>query len=235
MPRKILTKIARFGYVGQVVTAGFLLSVAVLLMFAVIATLEPVVKPPTVKPMPVPERRQQEQAVLPDGLPKEQLLITQKPELQLPTVGAAAETAVDKNNKNAGDQLIRELWSGKITGDFGWQFQPLYQDWRYHNGIGISGGEGQIVPALTDGEILKIYTDKQYGLTVVVKYGSQIITYGSLASVVVEPNSKIQVGDPLGSMGVTRDEPEPHLHVTVQKQDRDEYYNPRELFPDIPK
>lgn len=235
MPRKILTKIARFGYVGQVVTAGFLLTVAVLLMFVVIGTFEPVAKPPMVRTMPVPERGQQEQAVLSDGLPKEQLLRTQTPELPLTTVGTTAATAIDKNRKNTGDQLIRELWNGKVIGDFGWHFQPLYQDWRYHNGIDISGGEGQIVPALTDGEILKIYTDQQYGLTVMVKYDSQIITYGSLASVVVQPNSKIQAGDPLGSMGVTIGEPEPHLHIAVQKQDRNEYHNPRELFPDIPK
>ncbi|MBP2637696.1 MAG: Peptidase family [Firmicutes bacterium] len=234
MPRKILTKFARFGYVGQVVTAGFLLTVAVLLMFAVIGTLEPMAKPPTANPIPPPERRQQEQAVIPDALPQEQLLISQ-PEVQLPSTGATAETAKDKNRKTTGEQLIRELWNGKIIGDFGWQFQPLYQDWRYHNGIDVSGGEGQIVPALTAGEILEIYTDKQYGLTVGVKYDSQIITYGSLASVVVQQHSKIQAGDPLGSMGVTRNKPEPHLHVAVQEQERKEYLNPRELFPDIPK
>lgn len=233
MPRRILTKIARFGYVGQVVTAGFLLTVAVLLMFAVIATLDPMAKPQMSKPMPASEHRQPEQAILPDVLPQEQTLALQTPERQVASVDSVAD--VDKNRKIADNQLIRELWKGKITGDFGWQFQPLYQDWRYHNGIDISGGEGQIVPALTEGEILEIYTDKQYGLTVVVKYDSQIISYGSLASVVVQFGSKIQTGNSLGSMGVTRANPEPHLHIAVQKQDRNEYQNPRELFPDIPR
>ena len=227
MPGKMLTKIARFGYVGQVVTAGLLLTVALLIMFAVIGTLEPVAQPSTENHLPAVEPRQQEQAVISDTLPEKQ-----EPPADLP---AATPRVADKIQNLAANQLIRELWQGKIISDFGWQFQPLYQDWRYHNGIDISGGEGQIIPALTDGEILKIYTDQQYGLTVVVKHGSQVITYGSLASVVVEQHSKIQAGKPLGSMGITVGEPEPHLHIAVQKQDSSEYYNPRELFPDIPK
>ena len=234
MPGKILTKIARFGYVGQVVTAGLLLTVAVLIMFAVIGTLEPVAQPPTETHLPATERSQPEQVVMPETLAEKQAVIAQVPEPPA-SLPLAAPSVADKNQYAVGNRLIRELWQGKITGEFGWQFQTMYQDWRYHNGIDISGGEGQIVPTLTDGEILEIYTDKQYGLTVVVKQGSQIITYGSLASVVVKQHSKIQAGTPLGSMGITLSEPEPHLHLAVQKQDSSRYYNPRELFPDIPK
>ena len=233
MPGKILTKIARFGYVGQVMTAGILLTVAVLLMFVVIETLEPLAKPPTAKNMQLSEPVEQEQTVLPAAIPDNQALASPPSQLPLHSADSTAvlEVVTAKNKVIVGKQLIAQLWNGKITCDFGWQLHPLYQDWRYHNGIDISGGEGQIVPALADGEILEIYTDKQYGLTVVAKWDKYIISYSSLASVVVQKNQAIQTGTPLGSMGITLSEPETHLHLSVQKQDTKEYYNPRELFP----
>ncbi len=228
MPRKMVAKIVRAGYVGQVVTAGLLLTVATLLMFAVIGTLEPATKPPMTKNMPVSEQSDQAKSTVSNSQPPVQQQLPADAVKEVETATSEREVLVD-------NQLISQLWNGKITRDFGWQLHPLYQDWRYHNGVDISGGEGQIVPALTAGKVLEIYPDEQYGLTVVVASDKHLIYYSSLASVSVQENAIIKHGKSIGSMGITLSEPEPHVHLAVQDIDKKEYHNPRSIFPDIPE
>lgn len=217
---KILPKITRSSYLGQVLTAGVLLTAASLLMFAVISTFEPASKPPIVKTEQISEPMRPVQTAL---VPQSH--VNQSP----PAQPRAAE-----HDFETGNEAIRDLWAGTITHGFGWQLHPLYQDWRYHNGLDISGGEGQIVPALLSGEVVDVMTDTQYGLTVAVKSGRYILYYGSLASAAAQKNDLIQAGKPIGSMGISTSEPEPHLHLAVRSNDGKQLVNPREIFPNIP-
>lgn len=227
MPGRIFAKIRRPGYVGQVATAGMLLTVAVLLMFAVISTLEPVPKPPVAKKAPVSENLQQVQPpVSANAAPASQ---ASQPS---PSVSAPVEV---ENDAAADSQAISELLNSVITQKFGWQFHPLYQDWRYHNGVDIAGSEGKIVPSLVNGKVIEIYTDKQYGRTVVVESDNYLVYYSSLASVAVQENTLIKRGIPIGSMGITLSEPDPHLHLAIQTQDKQAYLAPHEIFPNIPE
>ena len=230
MPRKIVAKIVRAGYLGQVLTAGVLLTAAALLMFAVISTLEPVAKPPAANTAQVSEPT--EQSATPDSLLTEPV-VTIQPSEASPNIAAPEEAVVDDSRTATNSQAIRALWSGVITQKFGWQLHPLYQDWRYHNGVDIAGEEGQIVPALVSGKVINIYTDKQYGLTAIIKSDKYLIAYSSLASVAVQENTIINIGRPIGSMGITQSEPEPHLHLAVQTPDKEQYIDPNEVFLDI--
>lgn len=237
MPGRIFAKIGRSGYIGQVVTAGILLTAAALIMFAVISTLEPAEKPPAAKKVPVAESRQQAQAETADSLLTNSTASAESsPAPQPPTqVVVPVKAAVGESNAVVESQAISELASGTITRNFGWQFHPVYQDWRYNNGLDISGGEGQIVPALKSGKVVEIYTDRQYGRTVAVKSEGYIIYYSALASIAVEDNAIIKAGKPIGSMGITLSEPEPHLHLAVQTQDKKEYLDPQTVFRNISK
>jgi len=229
MPRKIFAKIVHAGYLGQVLTAGLLLTIAALLMFAVISTLEPVAKPPAAKTAPVSEAVQPDQTAASNSLLTDPV-VTIQPSTASPSVTASEEAVADDSRTVTNSQAIRALWSGIITQKFGWQLHPLYQDWRYHNGVDIAGEEGQIVPALVSGKVIDIYTDKQYGLTVVVKSDRYLISYSSLASAAVQENTIINLGRPIGSMGITLSEPEPHLHLAVQTPDKEQYLDPYEVF-----
>ncbi|TWH45361.1 M23 family metallopeptidase [Sporomusa sp. KB1] len=237
MPGRIFTKIIRTGYVGQVVTAGMLLTVAALLMFAVISTLEPAAKPPVAKKAPVSEPLQQAQSPTLNSLSADPVNAVPASPASQPksSVSAPVEVVDIENNAAADSQAISELWNGVITQKFGWRLHPLYQDWRYHNGVDIAGSEGKIVPSLVNGKVIEIYTDKEYGLTAVVKSANYLIYYSSLASVAVQENTIIKRGRPIGSMGITQSEPEPHLHLAVQTQDKQEYLAPHEIFPNIPE
>ncbi|HWR44361.1 M23 family metallopeptidase [Sporomusa sp.] len=223
MPGRILTKLARSGYLGQVLTAGVLLTVASLLMFAVVSTLEPASNPPVTKSAPLSEPMQSTQAVSINRPPASSM--------ELPADQPVA--LVTDPDMEAGNEAIRDLWSGTVTRGFGWQLHPLYQDWRYNNGLDISGGEGQIVPALLSGEVVDVFTDKQNGLTVAVQSGKYTICYGSLASVAVHKNTMVRTGKPIGSMGISTSQPEPHLHLAVKTSDS-KSIDPHEIFPNIP-
>lgn len=231
MPGKLFAKLARSGYVGQVVTAGILLTTAALCLFAVIGILK--TSPPAAQNMPVTEAKEQEQAAMLTAEREEPAVATQHSGQMPSSIVLMDKTSDNENGQSADAQLLSQLQKSKVTHDFGWQLHPLYNDWRYHNGIDISGGEGQSVPAVMNGKVQQIYTDKQYGLTVVVASGSYIITYSSLASVVVQEDTQVAAGQPLGSMGITTSEPEPHLHLAVQQPDWQEYINPRAVVPTI--
>ncbi|SMC38388.1 M23 family metallopeptidase [Sporomusa malonica] len=230
---KILPKITRSSYLGQVLTAGVLLTAASLLMFAVISTFEPASKPPVVKTEQVSEPMQPAQTAL---VPQSHVNLAGNQEVPLitETKSPPAHRATAEHELETGNEAIRDLWSGTITHGFGWQLHPLYQDWRYHNGLDISGGEGQVVPALLSGEVVDVMTDTQYGLTVAVKSGRYTLYYGSLASVAVQKNTMINTGKPIGSMGISTSEPEPHLHLAVRANDGKQLVDPREIFPNMP-
>lgn len=231
---KIFPKITRSSYLGQVLIAGGLLTAASLVMFTVISTFESTARPPMSKieqvsdsMQPVPSTPASQQQVTLAG--QQELLPAT--ETQIPS----APSGTIEYESEAENEAAHDLWSGTITQGFGWQLHPLYQDWRYHNGLDISGGEGQIVPALLSGEVIDVVTDRQYGLTVAVKSGKYIIYYGSLASAAVQKNSLIKTGKPIGSMGISAAEPEPHLHLSVRTYDSKQLIDPGDIFPGISK
>lgn len=228
MPRRIWDKVAGCRYGGQAVTAGVLLAVASVMLLGVIGALQQAAAP-----------------VPPNAAPVSEAVVSSEVAANLPepvntgsiqsaaTAPAMPEVAAQADN-SAVHEAIQELWHGGITHAFGWQLHPLYGDWRYHNGVDIGGGEGQVVPALLSGEVVDVYTDKTYGLTVAVSSDSYTVYYSSLASAAVQKNSMLKPGTSIGSIGICRGEPEPHLHLTVKTNDGHKTVNPRELFPDIP-
>ncbi len=237
MPKQIWTRITGSGYTGQVLSAGVLLAVISLLLFTVISTLLPAArlpldKPPVAENPPLAENGPTKvqpvtEAVVPGT--QQQVPAGQSQAIAQEAATVATDTAA------AGNDAIHDLWQGTQLQEFGWQVHPLYKDWRYHPGIDIGGREGQIVPALLPGEVVDLYTDRQYGLTVVVRSGSYTVYYGALASTGLQKNSSIKAGRPIGSMGLSFSEREPHLHLAVKKDSGQDYINPRELFPDIPR
>ncbi|SCM83553.1 Peptidase M23 [uncultured Sporomusa sp.] len=229
MPRRIWGKVAGCRYGRQAMTAGVLLAVASVMLLGVISALQqaaplPPVAAPVSETVPLPE------AAATANLPEP----VNTGSIQEATTAPTIPEAVVAEDNSAVNEAIQALWRGGITHAFGWQLHPLYGDWRYHNGVDIGGGEGQIVPALLSGEVVDVYTDKAYGLTVAVRSGKYTVYYSSLASAAVQKNAMLKPGTPIGSMGICGGEPEPHLHLAVKTNDGQKAVNPQELFPDIP-
>lgn len=119
---------------------------------------------------------------------------------------------------------------GSVILDFGWQFHPVYKDWRYHTGIDIDSSEGLFVVAMLPGKVTDIYSDHVTGLTAVIQSGQYVVYYGSLAAVNVslQKGSYVETGDKIGTVGVCRAEPYTHLHLAVKEGDG--YIDPRRIL-----
>lgn len=112
--------------------------------------------------------------------------------------------------------VIAKTIKGSIQVDYGWQFQQVYNDWRYHTGIDISGSMGQTVEAIDKGQVIDIMNDPQSGLTVLIKNNKSIVYYGSLSEIKVTKDSYIQAGQTIGAMGHSDAEPYDHLHLAIK-------------------
>lgn len=230
MPRRIWGKVAGCRYGRQAMTAGVLLAVASVMLLSVISALQQGAAPLPPVAAPVSETVPLSEAAATANLPEP----VNTGSIQEAATASTIPEAVVAEDNSAVNEAIQALWRGGITHAFGWQLHPLYGDWRYHNGVDIGGGEGQIVPALLSGEVVDVYTDKAYGLTVAVRSGKYTVYYSSLASAAVQKNAMLKPGTPIGSMGICGGEPEPHLHLAVKTNDGQKTVNPQELFPDIP-
>ncbi len=143
-----------------------------------------------------------------------------------PVANVVLPQALPKQNKDIEKESIVSVKSiaGQRVLDFGWQFHPVYKEWRYHTGIDISGIAGQSVQAIASGKVTDIFRDPHSGLTVVVTNDHYSIYYGSLENVNVNKDSIIHVGQLIGTMGRSDAEPYDHLHLAIKEKDH--YINP---------
>jgi len=119
--------------------------------------------------------------------------------------------------------------AGPVKNAFGWQFNPVFNDWRYHVGIDIGAAAGSPVQALYSGEVATVYKDKDYGLTVVIVSGADSVYYGSLNSTRLVKGRAVAAGAVVGSVGSCATEPYFHLHVAI-KPGGDKYVDPQEVL-----
>lgn len=195
-------------------SAAFLLTLAGVLMIAVLVSID---------------KREQDMVMIPRQVREEQVTIpaqTVIPEETVPAVqevlSMSAETAGNDSPKQE-PEGFRGV-KGEIKVNFGWYLHPLYKDWRYHTGIDVLGVKGQVVPAIYSGQVTDVFRDSKSGLTAVVKQKQYQVYYGSLQNVTVEKGSWIQAGQEIGKMGSCDAEPYDHLHLSIKKND--EYIDP---------
>lgn len=108
---------------------------------------------------------------------------------------------------------------GIVKQDFGWQLHPVYHDWRYNNGVDIVAAVGTPVNAMYGGQVTSVLKDKEYGLTVAVQSGEEIVYYGDLAAVSVDSGKTLAAGDKIGVVGSSGAEPYIHLHLAIKEKD----------------
>lgn len=110
--------------------------------------------------------------------------------------------------------------NGQVRLAFGWQFYPVFKDWRYHTGINIDTPENSSIQAVWDGVVSGVYTSERTGLTVEVNSGQYTAVYGSLSAVDVKEGSRVARGIRIGSAGNSPGEPYPHLYFAVKQDDK---------------
>lgn len=203
-----------------VYTAAGLLLIAGVLMASVVAGLK--------NDAIVPEHAVQTETA---GEPQPMNRNQAPPQVQQPEPKqAAGQPAAAPATAQTGNVPETARWplKGDILVDMGWRLHPVFNDWRYHNGIDIKGQEGQPVIAALGGKVEDIYTDRISGLTVVITTRDYTFYYGCLAGAAVDKNSRIETGEKVGTVGSSSAEPYSHLHLAVKKGDK--YIDPREIL-----
>ncbi len=123
----------------------------------------------------------------------------------------------------------------RVGTNFGMRIDPIFGDWRMHQGIDIGGKVGEPVFVTGNGVVERTETGKGwgqflgYGNMVVVNHGFGYKTcYAHLNTVNVEEGEQVIRGQKIGTLGNTGKSTSPHLHYEVRYLDK--AVNPTNYF-----
>lgn len=122
-----------------------------------------------------------------------------------------------------------------LSSTFGLRFHPIRKEAVFHDGIDLSGQEGEPVYVTGDGVVVTAELNiTGYGNCVVVDHGFGYQTrYAHLQRITVAPGQKLIRGDQIGNLGSTGFATGPHIHYEVIC--RGTKVNPWNFFnPDMP-
>ena len=105
--------------------------------------------------------------------------------------------------------------------------------WEVHKGIDVTSDLGSEVKSLLDGQVVSIFEDDSYGVSVKVKSENDItVIYSNLdKSTNVKKDQKIKSGDVLGIVGSTTSvEGEDGAHIHVEAFNGSGYIDPMTLI-----
>jgi hypothetical protein len=114
------------------------------------------------------------------------------------------------------------LWpiEGPITSSFGERQDPFNGEGAFHQGIDISGINGEPVRAPADGTVLMAGPASGYGQEVMLDHGHGIHTiYGHLSGFAVTAGEDVHRGEVIGYVGSEGRSTGPHLHYEVRIHD----------------
>jgi murein DD-endopeptidase MepM/ murein hydrolase activator NlpD len=90
-----------------------------------------------------------------------------------------------------------------------------------HDGIDLSAPEGTPVRAAAAGEVIYVGTQSGYGLIVILRHASGLITlYAHNSEVLVKDGDRVEAGTPVAKVGQTGRTSGPHLHFEVREGTR---------------
>ncbi len=102
-----------------------------------------------------------------------------------------------------GIELLQPV-SGKLIQGPGWNYHPVFNDWRYQPGVELEGNPGDIVMAATSGQVVSIREDEYNGIMITIEHDNGWETqYGHLQRTSVSPGDVVGKGQEIGRLGST--------------------------------
>ncbi len=102
-------------------------------------------------------------------------------------------------------------------------FSETLEEWRVHTGIDISTEEGADVFAVSDGEVVAVYSHPLHGFTVELKHSDTVSSiYSNLdtkSTATPKVGDTVKSGDKIGNVGdtsISELAEEPHLHFEIK-------------------
>ncbi|MEM1022238.1 MAG: M23 family metallopeptidase [Myxococcota bacterium] len=105
-----------------------------------------------------------------------------------------------------------------VASPYGWRRDPLHGRRRFHAGIDLAGGRGDVVMATAPGKVVRAAWDRGYGRHVLLRHpGGWESLYGHLEQIFVQEGEQVDLGSPVGLMGSTGRSTAPHLHFEIHR------------------
>ncbi len=130
------------------------------------------------------------------------------------------------------DPLLVMPASGVINSVFGPRRSPMGSGEEFHEGIDISGKEGDPIYAIDFGTVNHVQVDEEttYGYHIRITHPNELESvYAHLSEIQVVVGQEIQRGQLIGLVGDTGRSSGPHLHLGLEYHGK--YLNPRVFYP----
>lgn len=104
-----------------------------------------------------------------------------------------------------------------ISSPFGYRYDPISGEYKYHSGIDIPAGYGTPILAAADGEVVTAsYMEGGYGYYVKIKHNDTYSTlYGHASVLLVSVGQTVKQGQVIAQVGSTGYSTGNHLHFEV--------------------
>ena len=109
--------------------------------------------------------------------------------------------AISENEKN--NMLSLEKPStGNIIENSAWFYHPVYEDWRYQNGVIFNNEEDKTIKAAATGQVISVEHDPYYNLQIIIEHkeGWQTL-YANLNQTTLTVGENISQGEVIGKTG----------------------------------
>ncbi|MFN3939367.1 MAG: murein hydrolase activator EnvC family protein, partial [Chitinophagales bacterium] len=125
---------------------------------------------------------------------------------------------VSKNFEGNKGRLPWPVERGTITGKYGTHPHPVLKNVSIeNNGIDISTTDGAAVRSLFEGEVLNVIFNPSFQKGVIIKHGEYYTVYTNLASVNVEPGTKVSAKQKIGTVYTNAEEGKTEVHLELWK------------------
>ncbi len=113
----------------------------------------------------------------------------------------------------------------QVGASTGRKMDPFYKAFVFHEGLDLIVARGTPVKSAAEGTVQKVQTSKKLGKTVEILHdGGYSTVYAHLESVSVRAGQKVDVGQKIGTVGMSGKAFAPHLHYEVRRDG--EFLNP---------
>ncbi|MEN9697281.1 MAG: hypothetical protein RLZ56_702 [Bacteroidota bacterium] len=108
----------------------------------------------------------------------------------------------------------------RIGGSFGYRIDPVYKDFRFHQGLDFTAPSGTPIYATADGVVQTAgFSTDGYGNKVVINHGYGYQTlYGHMVKIKAKQGQSVKRGEVIGYIGSTGKSTGPHCHYEVIKR-----------------
>ena len=107
--------------------------------------------------------------------------------------------------------------NGTISSTFGWRNPTTSTVPKYHTGLDIAAKEGTVIKSATDGTIILVSSEGDYGNHYQIQTDDIIIVYAHCKKLYLKNGEKVKQGQEIAEVGSTGNSTGPHLHFEIRK------------------